>query len=106
MLRNLLVALGIVLVALLAVNDTISHYKEKEAVAITTPAQQQMRTPIKQNPGQQSADIHTERMRNRHRPVTGSKNPNNNANKFDNFNRNRDRDNIRQYLGEPQSEND
>lgn len=98
MLKNLLVALGIIIVALLAVNDTISHYKDNADVAITTPAQMEMRTPSKQNPGQRSTDIHTERIRNRESNPAFNTNPNNNANTFDNFNRNRDRDNIRQYF--------
>ena len=98
MLKNLLIALGIIMVALLAINDTISHFKENSGIAITTPAQMEMRTPSKQNPGQRSTDIHTEKLRNRESNPSFNTNPNNNANTFDNFNRNRDRDNMRQYF--------
>ena len=101
MLKNLLIALGITIVALLALNDTLNHFKETENVAITTPAQMEMRTPAKQNPGQRSTDIHTEKIRNRENEPDFNTNPNNNANKFDNFNRNRNRDNIRQYFNKP-----
>ena len=105
MLKNLLVALGITVVALLALNDTLNHFKESDDVAITTPAQLEMRTPAKQNPGQRSGDIHTERLRNRENMPEFNTNPNNNTNKFDNFNRNRDRDNIRQYFEQNNRQN-
>ena len=105
MLKNLLITLGITIVALLALNDTLNHFKENNDVAITTPAQMEMRTPSKQNPGQRSTDIHTERIRNRESNPAFNTNPNNNANTFDNYNRNRDRDNLRQYFDQNNRQN-
>jgi len=92
------VYLGIIVVLLLAINDTIKTYKSTESIAITTPAQENMRTPSRQNPGQRQMDIETIKLRNRQSDQDWSKNPNNNSNKNDNFNRNRDRSNLRQYL--------
>jgi len=105
MLKNLLIALGITIVALLALNDTISYFNSNNDIAVTTPAQMEMRTPAKQNPGQRSTDINTERLRNRESNPEFNTNPNNNANTFDNFNRNRDRDNMRQYFDDKSHSN-
>ena len=89
---------GIIIVLMLAISDTVKHFNEKQDVAIVTPAQQNMRTPSNQNPGQIPRDLQTSKIRNRQSDPAWSKNPNNNANTFDNFNRNRDRDNMRQYF--------
>lgn len=89
--RNFLVFLGIIFVAWLAISDTISHFEEVENLSIITPAQQEMRQPARQNPGQRSVDIQTEKIRNRETNSRYDTNPNNNSNRFDNFNRNKQR---------------
>ena len=90
--RNFLIFIGIILVGWLAISDTLSHFKEVSNLSIITPAQQEMRQPSRQNPGQRSVDIQTERIRNNTDTNTHyDTNPNNNSNRFDNFNRNRTR---------------
>ena len=96
--KKILIFLGITLIGAMAVQDTIQNFKDQKDIAITTPAQQNMRTPSNQNPGQIPRDMQTQRMRNNQSNPQWNKNPNNYSNKFDNFNRNRDRDNMRQYM--------
>ena len=100
---KILITIGIILVAAMAISDTISHYKEINDVAIVTPAQENMRTPSNQNPGQIQRDMQTQRIRNRQSDPAWSQNPNNYSDKFDNFIRNRDRDNMRQYMNREES---
>ena len=104
--KNILIALGIILVAAMAINQTINHIKEIQDIAIVTPAQENMRTPSNQNPGQIQRDMQTQKLRNNQSDPAWNKNPNNNSNKFDNYNRNRDRDNMRQYMNREESIND
>lgn len=89
--RNFLIFLGIIFVAWLAISDTVKHYKEMNNLSIITPAQQEMRQPSRQNPGQRSTDINTERLRNSKTNSLYDNSPNNNSNRFDNFNRNKTR---------------
>ena len=96
--KKIFIVSGIIVVAAMAISDTVSHFNEIKDVAIVTPAQENMRTPSNQNPGQLQRDMQTSRIRNRQSDPDWNRNPNNNANRFDNFNRNRDRDNKRQYF--------
>ncbi|MBR6098465.1 hypothetical protein IKP85_01825 [bacterium] len=92
MLKNLLITLGIIVVALLAVNNTVKHYNEEFGVAGVTPSQFEMRTPAKQNPGQASIDYQTQQAQKRKIEPDFYKNPNSHGN----YNRNRHKDNMRQ----------
>ena len=104
--KKIFITSGIIIVAAMAISDTISNFKEVQDVAIVTPAQQNMRTPANQNPGQITRDMQTQRLQNQQSNPAWSKNPNNNANKLDNFNRNRDRDNMRQYMNKKIKDSD
>jgi hypothetical protein len=105
MIKNLLIALGIVIIALMAVSNTVERYKNNAVTVGVTPAQHEMRTPSMQNPGQVSTDINTEKIRKRQNTSDWDKNPNTRTNKLDNFNRNRDRDNMRQYFDKNSTKN-
>ena len=104
--KKILITSGIALIAAMAISDTISHFKETDDVAIVTPAQENMRTPSNQNPGQIQRDMQTQKLRNNQSDPAWNKNPNNNSNRFDNYNRNRDRDNMRQYMNREESMDD
>lgn len=91
MLKDLLIIAGIILVTALTINNTVNKYKETEQISIITPAQNEMRQPARQNPGQNQQDVQTQKARNNKTNRHWNNNPNNNSSKNDNFNRNPNR---------------
>ena len=103
--KNILIIFGVVLVAVLAMKDTYDRFQEINHISVITPAQQEMRLPAQQNPGQSQSDIQSQRRRNkdsnRHWDNSTSKSTNN----IDNYNRNpqRGQSSLRKFFNKKQN---
>ncbi len=106
--KKILISIGIILVAALAIDDTMDRFKELDNMAINTPAQFEMRTPAKQTTGQMQRDKQTENKRNWESNRHWDNNPNNNSSRYDNYNRNpkRSQNRLREYFEKNPYKND
>ena len=92
--KDILIITGIILVTVLTINNTLNKHGGIKNISIITPAQQEMRQPARQNPGQNQQDIQTQKARNKRTGRHWNSNPNNNSSKNDNFNKNPNRKNT------------